>query len=94
MIRGLIQQTFLLVLVAIVVPIASIFGNKNAPKTPEELEKEAEDRAKEAENFTEPSAWIEPLAELAHYMYIIAGPGIFVSQKLKSHEAGQYKTTS
>lgn len=55
------------------------FGHKNAPKSPEELDQEAKDRAEEAENFTSPSAWVDALADLARYLYIIAGPGIFVS---------------
>lgn len=72
-------QSFMLVLLAIMVPIAVHFGNKHNEKTPEELDQERQDQVEDAKNWTLPSAWIEPLFSMTHYLYVIAGPGIFVS---------------
>jgi hypothetical protein len=59
--------------------LCTLASNKHNEKTPEELDQEKQDQAEDAKNWTLPSAWIESLLSMTHYLYVIAGPGVFVS---------------
>lgn len=69
----------LLVIAAIVIPIGLHFQSKQQDKTPEQIEKEAQDAEEEAAKWTLPSMWVMKLVDMFHYVYVVGIPGVFVS---------------
>jgi hypothetical protein len=70
----------IIVITAIVIPLAAHFENKASEKSPEEIAKEAEEAEIEAAKWRVYSAWLQSLMSIFPYLYIIGAPGIFVSQ--------------
>lgn len=77
--RCLCVQALLVTVAAIMVPIAMHYSAKDDAKSPEEHAKEAQDAVEEAAKWSQPSAWIGHLLEMFQYLYIVGGPGVFVS---------------